>query len=232
MHIVRGLGCAIAAIALALAATASQAVLIGSGSNNPYAFSWSYNTGTSLLTGFGSMTISGFNSSVLSVTISLTNTSALGGAAGERLTAFGFGIDPSATSVGFVDAADGGMIAATPGASFPGVASIEVCAFGGANCASGSGGIFAGTSDTFSIVLGGIWGSSVNVDPIAFSYQTGYGSFQFPSSSSGSSSGSSSSGSSGGVPEPASTALVGTGLLLLASSFVFRRRTAATRCSR
>lgn len=171
---------AAAFVAAALTATSAQAVLISAGSNNPLALSWSYNTGTSVLTGNGTMSLSGFNSNSLTVAISLTNTSLIGGQGGERLTHFGFGIDPNAISASFVDAADDGMVGAGM-SNFPGFQAVEVCAFGGNNCAGGgNGGIFgAGGSDTFSILLAGTWGDSVNIDPIALKYQTGYGSFEF-----------------------------------------------------
>lgn len=200
-----------------------HAVLISGSSNNPYAFSWSYNTGSSLLTGSGTMAIAGFNSSTLTLTVSLANTSAVGGQGGERLVGFAFGIDPNATgTVGFQDAADGGMVSASwaSGALASNVRGVEVCAFGGVNCSGGSnGGIFAGTSDTFRILLSGTWGSSVNIDPIGLRYQTGYGSFTFASNSS--------SSSSGNLPEPASASLVGLGLGLLGLGFARRRKSAA-----
>ncbi len=163
------------------------------------------------------MAISGFNTSTLTVAVSLTNTSAIGGNGGERLTSFGFGIDPNATSIGFSDASDGGMIGAQAafGALPANVAGIEVCAFGGNNCAGGgNGGIFgAGGSDAFTILLGGTWGSSVTIAPIGFKYQTGYGSFEFSTST-----------SSGNAPEPGTASLALLGLGLLGAGFVLRRR--------
>jgi hypothetical protein len=213
--------------ALATFGVASQATLVDATTNNPLGFSWSYNTGSSTLTGIGTMTISGFNSTTLSVLISLTNTSSMTGQGGERLTSFGFGIDPNASSVGFSDAADGGMINAVLGANFPAVQGIDVCAIGGSTCAGGSnGGIWAGTTDVFTVTLGGTWGSSVNIDPIGIKYQTGYGSFEFTTGSSSSTS-SSSGGTSGQIPEPASSALAGLGLGLLGLGFYRRRKAAA-----
>lgn len=230
------------AAALGTMALASQATVVDPSTNNPLVFSWSFNTGSSLLTGNGSMSVSGFNSSLLSVAVTLNNTSLLGGNGGERLTSFGFGIDPNATAVSFVDAADGGMINATfaQGALPANVQGVEICAWGGNNCAGGAnGGIFGGSSDSFTILLTGTWGTSVDIAPIGFKYQTGYGSFEFASSSTSSTSGGTSStsstsststgsGTSGDIPEPGSSALVLMGLGLVAAGFRFRRRTPTT----
>ena len=206
---------AFASAALIGVPSVSSATLVSSGTNDPLTFDWNYDTGTSLLTGSGSMTVSGFDSSLLSVLITLNNTSSIGGQGGERLTSFGFGIDPNATSVAFVDPYDStGMINAVLGQNFPGIQGIDVCAIGGKTCAGGSnGGVFAGTSDTFLVLLGGNWGDSVNIDPIGLKYQTGYGSFEFTSG-----------GQSGTVPEPASASLVGLGLGMLAVGAARRRK--------
>jgi hypothetical protein len=42
--------------------------------------------------------------------------------------------------VSFSDAADGGMEGASLGANFPSVQDVEVCAYGGSNCAGGANG--------------------------------------------------------------------------------------------
>jgi hypothetical protein len=194
---------AVLATAILVSGTAAQATIISAGSNNPLNFSWSYTTSSNtLLTGFGSMTLSGFNTNSLTLLTSLTNTSSLGGQGGERLTALGFAISPNATGVSFSDTADSGLINAALGQNFPQYQEIEVCAFGGQNCAGGGhGGIYgAGGTDTFTINLLGIWGSSVDIDPIGFKYQTGYGSFEFTTSSS-------TSTSSGNVSEPATSSI-------------------------
>lgn len=198
--------------ALCLAATGGAQAAVVSSSDNSFGFSWDYDTGSSHLTGLGSMTVNGFNTSALSLSISLTNTSLLGGQGGERLTAFGFGIDPNATGVSFFDSLDAGMINAVMGATFPAVKTVEICSFGGSNCAGGgNGGIYGGgASDSFVLMLAGSWGGSVTIDPLAFKYQTGYGSFEFTNEPPRK------------VPEPASGALLLLGVLLLAAGSASR----------
>jgi hypothetical protein len=216
----RAFGLTAAAAALLSFSAAGHAVLITSGTNNPLAFSWSFDTGTYLLTGTGSMSVSGFNSTTLNIDIMLSNTAPNLGQGGDRLTAFAFGIDPNATSVSFSDDDTTGMIDAdfASGALPANVLGVEVCGFGGSNCSGGSnGGIWASTSDTFRIILGGTWGDSVNVDPIGIRYQTGNGSFTFPATSTPPPT----------VPEPSSIALLGLGLLGL--GLLRRRQNSLTR---
>lgn len=201
--------------------------------STPYNFDWIYSTGTAAgdLTGTGSMTISGFNSAMLTVLVTLNNNSLL---PSDRLVSFGFGIDPNAIGVTFTDSDTTGMTAATLG-DIPSMKLIEVCAISGPNCDGGGGdGIYGGTSDTFTMYLTtgtiskvqgqttitpGVWGSSVNIAPIGFKYQTGSGSFEFTSSSNG---GLTSSG--GNIPEPGILALLSAGLLGQALLIRKRRR--------
>ncbi len=63
------------------------------------------------------------------------------------------------------------------------------------------------------ILLGGTWGNSVDINPIGFKYQTGYGSFEFTTST-----------SSGNAPEPSTASLALLGLGLLGAGFGLRRR--------
>lgn len=200
---------------------AAQAVVISSSSNNPYTFNWSFNSVAGALTGTGTMTLSGFNSSSLTIAITLNNTSGL---SSNRLTSFGFGINPNATGITFSDANDGGMVGATLD-NIPSLNAIEVCAWGGNNCSGGgNGGILGGGSDSFSVILAGTWGDSVDIAPIGFKYQTGSGSFEFTTASS-----TTTTSTSGGnlVPEPLSATLVGLGLAIAGLTTARRRRVAA-----
>ncbi len=200
----------LAAVSLCMLALSlpSQAIPISSGSG-AHNFSWSYNSSAGLLSGTGSLTLSGWNSNTLLVAVTLNNTSGL---LSNRLTSFGFGINPNATGVSFSDATDGGMINASM-SSIPSLATIEVCAFGGQNCSGGgNGGIRGGYSDAFTVGLTGNWGSSVEIDPIGFKYQTGSGSFEFTT------------GNGGSVPEPGPLALF---LLGLVGMTVWPRRKTA-----
>ena len=207
--VVRLASVAVAALGLAGFSLPSQAVTITSSSSS-YSFNWSYSSAAGLLTGNGTLAVSGFNSNVLGVSVTLNNTSGL---ASNRLTAFGFGIDPNANGTILLDnLLDGGMWAATM-SSMPGLAGVEVCAWGGLGCGGGQygGGINGGNGDSFKLLLAGKWGDSVNIDPIGFKYQTDAGSFHFTTNG-------------GSVPAPGPLALFGFGMAAL----LVRRRLQAS----
>ena len=208
----------IAAVTFVSTASVAQGAIILSTGDSSENFSWSFTTsGGAVLDGTGTISATGFNSSSLILTVTLNNDANL---TSERLTAFGFGITPNATAVSFSDAADGGIEGAVLGGNFPAFQAVEVCAYGGPNCSGGGGGgIVGGASDTFILTLTGTWGSSVTLDPVAFKYQTGAGSFEFDTSSGPG------SGGSSGLPEPATTALLTMGLGMLGATI--RRRRAA-----
>lgn len=217
----------VAAIVLASFSVGSLAYFVSSsGSNNPLSFSWSYNTGLSVLSGSGVMTVTGFNSSMLTASVTLTNTSSL---SSNKLIAFGFGIDPNATAVGFSDSDDGGMVGASvsQGTNLGSGIIVEVCVWAASSCQGDtSNGIAgAGGTDSFAINMAGTWGHSALIESLAFKYHTGSGPHAFTSTMTGPpTSGGGSSGSSGSAPEPGTAALALLGFGLLRAGHALRRK--------
>lgn len=201
---------------LFLPGTAS-AIISFTGAGQSSVFNWSYNTGTGLLlTGNGTFTVNSFNGTTLDLGVSLSNTTIVGSGQNATLYSFGFGIDPNASSVTFVDLAAGGMAGATlntgGNTSIPSLNNvIDICAFGQKNCSGGSvnTGILAGASDSFGLLISGNFltstgGLYVAIDPIGFKYQTSNGSFEFTAPGDG-------------LPEPTITLLFGIGILGLSA---------------
>jgi hypothetical protein len=200
---------AIAALGLALASSHASAFLIQNAYDS-FDFSWSYFEGEYDLTGTGRITAAGFTDNSLTLQFSLTNSTLADSGGDARLTAFGFGIGPNATKVTFFDDPnDGGMMSAALD-NIPSLKTIEICVFGGRNCAGGAnGGIFAnGASDIFSLKLTGDFAKGATIDPLGYKYQTDDGSYEF-SCSTTSRNYQCSGGSVVSVPEPGTLALVG-----------------------
>ena len=202
--------------------------------DNPAPFTISGSSGAYLVTASGTIDITLMEAESLTLQVVLNNAST-----DARLVSWGFGIGPNATSVLFVDDADGGMTSASL-ASIPGLGQIEVCVWGGNNCSGGGNqGLLAGAFDVFDLTLAGQWDSSVTFDPLGVKFQ-GRGAGQFSCASGncapaqapggveidtagGGSAGPSVNGG-GSAPEPHSLALAALGLLSLV---IIRRRVVA-----
>jgi hypothetical protein len=206
----------------------SAAAIVISSLDTPVAFTILEDIGGGMvLSATGSVRItSGFNSSSLVMDVTLDNASTLNGisltsAADVRLTGWGFGVNPDATGVTFANGNFGGLIDASLD-SLPSLAGIEVCAWGGNSCSGVSnGGVQAGTSDVFSLVLAGHWGNSVTFTPLGVRFHAAGGTFDFACPPNCAVIG---SALAVNVPEPQTLALVGLGILAL-GAFGRRKRT-------
>ena len=217
-----------AIVALALFASANANAILITSLDTPTAFTVSGGIGGGIvLTATGTVTITGgFGTNALDLHVVLNNDSTLSGAPytpadGVTLIGWGFGVDPNMSDVTFVGSG-GGMIDATA-ENLPGLSGIEVCAWGGNGCSGNDpGGILAGNSDSFDLVLSGNWGDSVIFDPIGARFRTADGTFSFDCA------GACMAASS--IPEPGSIALVAVALLALGG--VRARKLLTSRTSR
>ena len=213
-----------ALLASAIFACANASAVVINTMNTPVAFTISEDIGGGiLLTATGSVTITaGLGTDALDLQVILNNDSTLNGQPytptdGVTLIGWGFGVDPDMTDVTFTNGSGSGMIDATPNESLPGLTGIEVCAWGGNGCSGNlPGGILAGDSQMFSLVLAGTWGSSVTFDPIGARFRMGENFFSLQCTGE--------CLAPAAVPEPETVALVAIALLMMGWTVARKRR--------
>jgi len=219
------------ATVVALFITVNARALVIDSVDTPVAFTISGDIGDGvLLTATGTVTVTGgFNSSSLAMQVTVDNVSTLNGdpftpTDGVVLTAWGFGVDPNMTGITFLDSSDGGMIDAKA-YSDAGFGGIEVCAWGGNSCSGNSaGGVLAGASDSFQLLLDGNWGSSVTFDPIGARFRTADGVVHSYECSGTACSVGSLRAQEQVVPEPQTLLLLALTLLPMAGTFRYHRQ--------
>ena len=231
---------AVAAIVLATGAfiTTAQAVALPSGTTTfdffaPAAISginkymlegqgsvfWQINSyDTSASTSDGTATLT-FQVNNLSKNI---NGTAITPSSNVRLTAFGFGVDPNLMSpTNFQSTTTQGLTAAVVSSggstTIPNIQGIEICIFAGPNCAGGSnGGIYAGANDKFSFDFVGNFTANtiLSFSPFGAKFQTDISSFDVSCTGTVCQS-NDTLRRQNAIPEPATIATMGLGLLAL-----------------
>jgi hypothetical protein len=138
------------------------------GTASDFSYTFSQFVGGVTVSGSVAVDVTNFSTSsdFVRMTITLINTTPGATAGQNRWTAWGFGVDRTLTGGTWSDANDGGMVFASFG-SLPGLSQIDVCIYGGNNCAAGNGGIAEGASDTFVLQLNflNLTSSGFNMQP-------------------------------------------------------------------
>jgi len=227
------MGCAIAAL-LVYSGTAS-ATLVTTGTA-PVVYDWSENvtgTGGVQATLSGDLIFSNFNfagTNSVSFNVLVANDTQQGSMTldqfnSTRLTSFGFDTDPLAGSVSDTSVVFNSFLDKT----LPGFQHVDVClAPGTNNCAGGgNGGLAPGESTSFLLTLSGFATDITSIDlgigateEAAVKFQTGYGSFEFSNPPNGNPP----PPPPPPLPEPATLAMMGSGLLAMAGIMGWRRR--------
>lgn len=156
------------------------------------------------LTGSLSVLVTGLTATTAALSVSVANTTPPSEPS-ARLTGFGWNSTPSATG----GTETSSVYSLFVNSNFPAFSTIDVCLSSGPSCAGGgSGGLSPQQSDSFTMALSYLTTVGLDFSTFAAKFQTDFGSFEV-------------AGTPTPVPEPGTLALLGVGLLGMAS---LRRR--------
>ena len=190
--------------------------------NTQFDVNWLSAATTPPLEGSARFTITNFSATGFDLTIDLiTNSTATTPNINARLTSFGFGLSPNFTT--YSNAVNGAAYS-WGFSNFPGFGQVDVCGYGGQNCAGGgNGGLKAGETMTgsMSIHFSGNFAGGVTFSPVPAKFQSNVGSFEFDGCIQGDPS---CDPQLPLVPEPGTFVLVGLGLAAAAVKLQRRRR--------
>lgn len=221
-----GFGAAVLGCLLAMPRPAAATSIVVSG-DTVFTVTWLYTATNPDLAGSARFTISNWTGSSFDLAIDqIRNTTALTPNINARLTSFGFGLDPDATSFG---AYTNGSDFSWGFSNFPAFQTVDICASSGNGCAGGSsGGLNQGESstDVMRLTINGSFASGVTFAPIPVKFQTDPASYEFDASTITVCTTCNEELPPDEAPEPGTLVLLGTGFVAVAVGL--RRRFART----